>query len=182
MSPSAIKKAAGVTFVTGLMAVGTLFAADSGSDTGKAPAAAVAVRAAPAFTPAQLKALPTTGWLTNGGNVFNQRYSPLKQLDRTNVKELKAVWRASLGGSGLGSQTSGQGQMLAYEGVLYIVTGENDVFAIDVDTGLVMWEYRARLDPKQVRVCCGWAARGVGLGDGKVFVGQLDNQVVALDQ
>ncbi len=30
--------------------------------------------------------------------------------------------------------------------------------------------------------CCGWAARGVGLGDGKVFVGQLDNWVVALDQ
>jgi quinohemoprotein ethanol dehydrogenase len=182
MSRVHIKRAVGVSFVVGLMAAGAPFAADSDSGPGKSSVAAVAVKPAPAFTPAQLKALPTTGWVTNGGNVFNQRYSPLKQLDRTNVKELKAVWRASLGGSGLGSQTSGQGQMLAYEGVLYVVTGENDVFAISVDTGQVLWEYRARLDPEKVRVCCGWAARGVGLGDGKVFVGQLDNWVVALDQ
>jgi quinohemoprotein ethanol dehydrogenase len=183
MSARSIKKAVGVSFIAGLIAAGALFAADSGDGAGKAPAAAaVAIKPAPAFTPAQLTALPTTNWITNGGNVFNQRYSPLKQLDRTNVKELRAVWRASLGGSGLGSQTSGQAQMLEYAGVLYVVTGEDDVFAIDVDTGKVLWEHRAHLDPKDVVVCCGWAARGLGLGDGKVFVGQLDNWVVALDQ
>lgn len=199
MSASAIRRAVAVSFVMGLMAAGALFAADNdagsspsadGSASRRTPSSRVAstadkapdIKPAPAFKPAQLTALPTTGWLTNGGNVFNQRYSPLKQLDRTTVKDLKAVWRASLGGSGLSSQTSGQGQMLAYEGVLYVVTGENDVFAISVDTGQVLWEYRAKLDPKNVRACCGWAARGVGLGDGKVFVGQLDNWVVALDQ
>jgi quinohemoprotein ethanol dehydrogenase len=171
-----------VSFVAGLVAATTLFAANSAGETGKAPPAAAAIRPAPAFTPAQLTALPTTAWITNGGSLFNQRYSPLKQLDRTNVKELKAVWRASLGGSGLGNQSSGQAQMLAYEGTLYVVTGEDDVFAISVDTGQVLWSYHAHLDPKNVRACCGWAARGVGLGDGKVFVGQLDNWVVALDQ
>jgi hypothetical protein len=79
MSARAIK-AVGDSFIAGLIVAGALFAADSGDG---------------AFTPAQLTALPTTDWITNGGNVFNQRYSPLKQLDRTNVKELKAVWRAS---------------------------------------------------------------------------------------
>jgi quinohemoprotein ethanol dehydrogenase len=136
----------------------------------------------PAFTGAQLAQLPTTGWPTNGGNVYNQRYSPLKQLDRSNVKELKAVWRASLRGSGLDRKTSGQAQMLAHEGVLYVVTGMNDVFAISVDTGNVLWEYKANLDQDKVRVCCGWAARGLGMGDGRIYVGQLDNRVVALDQ
>lgn len=140
------------------------------------------IKAAPAFTPAQLTAAPTTGWLTNGGNLFNQRYSPLTQLKRDNVKELKAVWRASLRGSGLEKNRSAQAQMLAHEGVLYVVTGQDDVFAISVDSGEVLWAYEAKLDPAKVVACCGWAARGVGMGDGRIYVGQLDNQVVALDQ
>ena len=40
----------------------------------------------------------------------------------------------------------------------------------------------ANLDPNNHAVCCGWTNRGVGLGDGKVFVGQLDGKLVALDQ
>lgn len=40
---------------------------------------------APAFSAAQLAAAPTDGWLTNGGNLWNQRYSPLALLDRSNV-------------------------------------------------------------------------------------------------
>ncbi len=66
--------------------------------------------------------------------------------------------------------------------MLYVVTGMDDVFAISVDTGKVLWEYAAKLDPEKVRVCCGWAARGLGMGDGRIYVGQLDSKVVALDQ
>ena len=51
-----------------------------------------------------------------------------------------------------------------------------------VETGNILWEYRANLDPAIDAVCCGWTSRGVGLGDGKVFVGQLDGKLVALDQ
>ena len=164
-----------------VLALGAAAAALAAENSGNALAAPT-IAAAPAFTPAQLTALPTTSWPTNGGNLFNQRYSPLKQLNRDNVKELKAVWRASLKGSGLDPKNSGQAQMLEYEGVLYVVTGMDDVFAISVDTGAVLWDYRANLDPKNVFVCCGWAARGVGMGDGRIYVAQLDNKVVALDQ
>ena len=52
---------------------------------------------APAFSGEQLIALPTEDWITNGGNVYNQRYSPLDQINRDNVTGLKAVWRARLG-------------------------------------------------------------------------------------
>ncbi len=69
-----------------------------------------------------------------------------------------------------------------YRGVIYIATGANDVFAVGVDSGAILWEYRANLDATNTAVCCGWTNRGVALGDGKVFVGQLDGKLVALDQ
>lgn len=137
---------------------------------------------APAFTAQQLTAPPQTGWITNGGNVFNQRYSPLTQINRDTVQDLKANWRTHLDGSGVTPQYSGQAQPLFYRGVLYIVTGADDVFALDVRTGKILWRYLAHLDPNRVNVCCGWVSRGVALGDGKVFVGRLDSQLVALDQ
>ena len=136
----------------------------------------------PAFTPADLAAAPTSMWATNGGNLYNQRYSPLAQINRDNVGQLKAVWRAGLNGSGLGPEFSGQAQPLFYEGVLYVPTGENDVFAIDIESGEIVWEYEANIDPEQVIVCCGRVARGVGMGDGKIFVGQANAHLVALDQ
>jgi alcohol dehydrogenase (cytochrome c) len=125
---------------------------------------------------------PTSGWPTNGGNLSNQRYSPLTEITRDNVARLKGVWRTRLRGSGLGPQYSGEAQPLVYGGVIYIVTGADDVFAVAVETGNILWEYRANLDPKNESVCCGWTSRGVGLGDGKIFVGQLDGRLVALDQ
>jgi quinohemoprotein ethanol dehydrogenase len=140
------------------------------------------IKPAPAFSKVELTAVPVNGWVTNGGNVFNQRYSPLTQINRNNVKDLKAEWRVHLNGSGDGPQYSGQAQPIVYEGVLYIVTGADDVFALDVTTGAILWSYQAKLDPDRVKVCCGWVARGLGLGDGKIFVGQLDARLVALDQ
>lgn len=140
------------------------------------------IHPAPAFTAQELTSPPVTGWLTNGGTLFNQRHSPLTQINRSNIRELKAVWRASLKGSGLDRRDSGQAQPLVHEGTIYLIAGNNDVFAISVETGEVLWQYQAHLDPAQVVVCCGWTSRGVGLGDGKVFVAQLDNKLVALDQ
>src|SRR3954470_16958539 len=97
--------------ILGLMlALGAAAAALAAENSGIALVAPT-IASSPAFTPAQLTALPTTSWPTNGGNLFNQRYSPLKQLNRDNVKELKAVWRASLKGSGLDPKNSGQAQM-----------------------------------------------------------------------
>jgi alcohol dehydrogenase (cytochrome c) len=140
-------------------------------------------RTAPAFSADALIASPRSGWITNGGNVYNQRYSPLDQINRDNVHELKAVWRARLDGSGSGPQHSGEAQPIVYDGVVYVVTGDNDVFAISVETGERLWMYAAGLDPAiSTSICCGWAARGLGLGDGKIYVGQLDGKLVALDQ
>ncbi len=137
---------------------------------------------APAFSAGELTAWPTNNWITNGGNVYNQRYSPLTGINRDNVAELKPRWRTSLGGSGTASKYSAQAQPIVYDGVVYIATGANDVFAIDVDTGKILWTYEAHLDPGITVVCCGWMSRGVAIADGKIFSGQLDGKLVALDQ
>jgi len=135
----------------------------------------------PAFNSNTLQASPRDSWVTNGGDLYNQRYSPLNQINRDNVGDLKAVWRVALN-SGLGPSHNNQAQPLVYAGVLYISTGEDDVFAIDIDTGKILWTYKANLDPKDVLVCCGWVSRGVGMGDGRIYAGQLDGKLIALDQ
>ena len=45
-------------------------------------------------------------WVTNGGNLTNQRYSTLKQIDTNNVKQLKGAWMTRLKGSGMGGKYS----------------------------------------------------------------------------
>jgi len=137
---------------------------------------------APALSPRMLSALPASQWPTNGGDLYNRRYSTLSQINRGNVAQLKGVWRARLNGSGVGPQYSGEAEPIVYDGVLYIVTGADDVFAIDVETGAILWEYQAALDGLIDTICCGWTNRGLGFGEGKVFVGQLDGKLVALDR
>jgi quinohemoprotein ethanol dehydrogenase len=137
---------------------------------------------APAFSTAQLAAAPRQGWLTNGGSVLNQRYSPLTLLDRSNVAQLKANWRASLNGSGLSPRAGNQAQPIVFGNSIYVMTGEGDTFSVDIDSGKVNWEYKPNVDSKLARPCCGWPGRGVALGEGKVFVGLLDSRLVALDQ
>jgi quinohemoprotein ethanol dehydrogenase len=137
---------------------------------------------APAFTSAQLSKDPVNDWVTNGGSLFNQRYSPLNQINTGNVSQLKADWRTHLNGSGMGPPYSGEAQPIVYDGVIYLPTGADDVFALDVQSGKQLWMYRSGLDQAVSTVCCGWTSRGVAIGEGRVFLGRLDGELVALDQ
>ncbi|WP_419888237.1 hypothetical protein ACN6MT_23085 [Neobacillus niacini] len=61
----------------------------------------------PAFTSNELTALPSENWIGNGGNVFNQRYSTLDEINSSNIKNLKGKWVTKLG-SGLEFKYSGE--------------------------------------------------------------------------
>src|SRR5690242_16512636 len=76
-----------------------------------------------AFTAKELSAVPRTSWLKNGGNLFNQNYSPLTQVNRDTVSNLKGVWRTHLNGSGVGAKYSGEAQPVVHDGTIYVVTG-----------------------------------------------------------
>jgi quinohemoprotein ethanol dehydrogenase len=135
-----------------------------------------------AFSASELAAFPKANWLKNGGNLFNQNYSPLTQINRETVGTLKGVWRTHLNGSGMAAKYSGEAQPVVHEGTMYVVTGADDVFALSVKTGAILWTYKASLPDNITTVCCGWTSRGVAIGDGRVYVGQLDGRLIALDQ
>ena len=82
----------------------------------------------------------------------------------------------------MAAKYSGESQPVVQDGVIYVSAGNDDVFAVSVDSGKILWQYKANLDQKISTVCCGWLNRGVALGDGRVYLGQLDGKVRALDQ
>jgi quinohemoprotein ethanol dehydrogenase len=120
-------------------------------------------------------------WVTNGGNLTNQRYSTLTQINTTNVKQLKGAWMTRLKGSGLGGKYSFEASPLVKDGIMYVITGNDDVFALDAKTGAILWEYWSGIDQTISTVCCGWVNRGLAMGDGLLFFGQFDANVVAID-
>ncbi len=147
-----------------------------------AKAALAEQKTAPAFSTDDLNARPQDDWITNGGSLMNQRYSPLDQIDDGNIGDVKGVWTTHLRGSATAAKYSAESQPLVYDGVIYVPTGQDDVFAVSADTGDILWEYKGDLDETISVVCCGWESRGVAIGDGKVYLGKLDGSLVALDQ
>src|SRR6201997_5916666 len=119
-------------------------------------------------------------WVTNGGTLPNNRYSTLKQIDTTNVGKLKGAWMTRLKGSGVGGKYSLEASPLVKDGIMYVITGNDDVFALDAKTGAILWEYWSGIDQKISTVCCGWVNRGLAMGEGLLFFGQLDANVVAI--
>lgn len=122
-------------------------------------------------------------WSMYGGDYFNRRYSGLNQINTSNVQDLKAAWKFHIGYADKAS--SFETTPIVIDGVMYITSGRNDVWALDAKTGQVIWDYRPNLKnlgEPDVKVCCGIVNRGVAVGSGKVFIGRVDGQLVALDQ
>ncbi|MEI7679605.1 MAG: PQQ-dependent dehydrogenase, methanol/ethanol family [Betaproteobacteria bacterium] len=124
--------------------------------------------------------------LTDGKNTENittygmgydmKRYSPLKQINTSNVKRLVPVWSMSMAND-LGEQA----QPMIYNGVMY-VTNVKWTFAIDVATGKQIWRTPVDYDPGTPRVvCCGVSNKGPAIFNGKLYRVTLDAHVLALD-
>lgn len=109
-------------------------------------------------------------WPLVGGDWGNTRYSTLAKINTSNVKTLKGAWMTRLN-SGFGPPYSQQGTPIVKDGVMYITTGEQDLFALDAKTGNKIWEYRTSADPKTPG---NKAKRGAAVGDGMVFGVETD--------
>jgi alcohol dehydrogenase (cytochrome c) len=104
-------------------------------------------------------------------------YSPLKQINKSNVKRLVPVWSFSLAND-MGELS----QPTIYNGVMYVVNG-NWTFAIDVATGRQIWRTPVDYDRAALRVAtAGAIMRGPAtIYEGKLFRQTLDAHVVALN-
>jgi alcohol dehydrogenase (cytochrome c) len=138
---------------------------------------------APAFTADELASFPGKNWITPPGGATGDRYSPLTQISTSNVSQLKGDWMTALNGSGALEKYSQEASPVEFDGVIYIATGADDIFAISAKSGKILWEHKANLPASTATsVCCGWDNRGVAIGNGLVYTAVLDGYVEALNQ
>lgn len=114
-------------------------------------------------------------WPSYGRDYSNQRFSPLKQINRDNVADLIPVWSYQSGVS-----ATFQATPLVAEGVMYLSLPFNHVVALDARDGHELWRYEHQRRADRT-MCCGPANRGVALGYGKVFIGTVDARLIALN-
>ena len=120
-----------------------------------------------------------SNWAMQLGNYEGQRYSALDQINTGNIGDLQVKWTFSTG-----VLRGHEGGPVVVGDTMYIHTPvPNIVYALDLnDNGRIIWSYEPKQDPSVIPImCCDTVNRGVAVADGKVFLAQADNTVVALD-
>ncbi|MEO6022681.1 MAG: methanol/ethanol family PQQ-dependent dehydrogenase [Burkholderiales bacterium] len=117
-------------------------------------------------------------WAAQAGDMYNQRYSKLKQINKANVKNMKVSWLFSTG-----VLRGHEGSPLVIGDMMYLHSAfPNKVFAIDLNTQKIVWKYEPKQDPAVIpQMCCDTVNRGLAYGDGKLILQQADSNLVAFD-
>ncbi|MES2419711.1 MAG: PQQ-dependent dehydrogenase, methanol/ethanol family [Pseudomonadota bacterium] len=116
-------------------------------------------------------------WAATGYNYQEQRFSPLTQINASNVGKLGLAWSADL------PDARGQeATPIIIDGKLFVTGPWSKVFAYDAVTGKALWTYDPGIDKsKGVEACCDVVNRGVAAWKGKLYLGTLDGRLIALD-
>jgi quinohemoprotein ethanol dehydrogenase len=125
-------------------------------------------------------------WLTYGLDQGEKRYSPLTQIDASNITRLGPAWSFDIPGGNNNASPGGGNQeatLLASNGVLYGITTWSVVYAVDARTGKQLWKWDPEVNRPavQMKICCGVVNRGVALYENKVIAPIIDGRLVALD-
>jgi quinohemoprotein ethanol dehydrogenase len=129
----------------------------------------------------------TVNWAYNGADLYNSRYADIDQINPSNVSQLKPAWtfHTGINGAGLADpEMAMEMTPIVINGVMYVTTGDDDVFALSATTGVQLWHYNPASDMPAIStlpVCCNRDNRGVAVGGGMVFDARLDAVLVALD-
>ena len=118
-------------------------------------------------------------WLTYGRDPGETRYSPLNQINASNVSRLGLSWSYDLGLGG-GNQ---EATPLARNGVLYGITNWSVVFAVDARTGKQRWRWDPEVNQAAVfpKICCGVVHRGLAIYQNLIIAPIIDGRLQALD-
>ena len=117
-------------------------------------------------------------WAMQAGDMYNQRYSQLKQITTANVGKMQVAWTFSTG-----VLRGHEGSPLVIDGVMYLHSPfPNKVYALNLDNQQILWKYEPKQDPAVIpQMCCDTVNRGVAYAEGKVLLQQADSTLVALD-
>jgi alcohol dehydrogenase (cytochrome c) len=122
-------------------------------------------------TGAMLQNPPTGDWLTWRRSFDYQGFSPLKQITKSNVNNLRVAWTWTL------SPGSNEATPLVHDGVMFLHSPGDKLEALDAATGDLLWQY-ARLLPPGVNA---GNKRNIAIYENKIYMGTSDVHVVALD-
>jgi len=114
-------------------------------------------------------------FLLTNGDYRQQRYYPNSQINRANVARLRPAWifQTDL-------MESIETSPIVVNGVMYVTTSYDHVYALDARTGEQLWHYKHKLGPITT-YCCGPNNRGVAAYEDKIYLATLDAKLVALD-
>jgi len=114
-------------------------------------------------------------FLLTNGNYAQTRFYPNRQINIRNVARLRPAWIFQTD-----VQESMETSPIVVNGIMYITTSFDHVYAVNARTGEQIWEYTQKLGPINT-YCCGPNNRGVAVYGDKVYFGTLDSKLVALD-
>jgi quinohemoprotein ethanol dehydrogenase len=125
------------------------------------------------------KAASDGDWLSYGLTPGETRHSPLKQIDRSNVKRLGLIWSYEVGEGG-GDQ---EATPLVWNNTIYGITNWSIAFAVDARTGKEKWRWDPLVNRKATsdKMCCGVVNRGLAIYHNKIYVPVNDGRLEALD-
>jgi alcohol dehydrogenase (cytochrome c) len=155
----------------------TLGPAWAGSETEAGATTKIKAAPTPSVTQDQLNAAASdeNNFLHTNGNYDQTRYFPGKQIDKSNVGKLHPAWIF---------QTEVKESMettpIVVDGVMYVTTAFDHVYALNAKTGEEYWHYKHKMGPITT-YCCGPNNRGVAIYKDKVYLATLDSKLVALD-
>jgi len=116
-------------------------------------------------------------WLSHGRTYDEQRYSPLKQINNSNVSELGLEWYFDFD-----TRRGLEATPIVVDGMMYTTGAWSQVFALDARSGELLWKYDPEVPGEwAVYACCDVVNRGVAIWKGSIFVGTLDGRLVSLD-
>jgi PQQ-dependent dehydrogenase (methanol/ethanol family) len=112
------------------------------------------------------------------GDMHNERYSKLAQINAKNVGKMQVAWMFSTG-----VLRGHEGSPLVVGNTMYLHTPfPNKVFAIDLDTQKIKWRYEPKQDAAVIpQMCCDTVYRGLAYAENKIFLQQADTMLIALD-
>lgn len=117
----------------------------------------------------------SASWLHSNGSYAETRYAPATQINTSNVSKLKPafIFQTAV-------MESMETAPIVSNGVMFLTTSYNHVYAIDAVTGREFWHYKHKMGPVTT-FCCGPNNRGVAISGDRLFMGTLDSKLVALD-
>ncbi len=130
---------------------------------------------------AALKNSGKTGeeWLSYGATPGETRYSPLNQINTSNVGRLGLAWSLDIGKGG-GNQ---EATPLFWNNTLYSITNWSIVFAVDARTGKEKWRWDPEVNQDKTRpqICCGVVNRGLAIYQNLIIAPVIDGRLIALN-